>query len=238
MLDDCFTNYNEPAVARAATRVLETAGYRVILAGLACCGLPAISKGMLGLARGLAAANVATLAPHARRGTPIVACEPSCATALADDYRDLRLGADAAIVASSVRMVDAFVADRDRVPELVLEPRPGRVLVHGHCQQKAVLGVQGTLDALRRASGLEVTEFDAGCCGMAGSFGYEKGHYELSRSLAERVLLPAARSDPTAILAVPGFSCRGQLHDLAGIVARHPIEILADRLPTSGSREN
>ena len=238
LLDDCFTTYNEPAVARAATRVLEAAGYRVILAGLACCGRPAISKGMLGLARGLAAVNVAKLAPHARRGTPIVACEPSCATALADDYRDLRLGADAALVASSVRMVDAFVGDHDRVPELGLVTRPGRAIVHGHCQQKAVLGVQGTLNALRRAGGLEVRELDAGCCGMAGSFGYEKGHYELSRSLAERVLIPAARSDPAAILAAPGFSCRGQLHDLAGIVARHPIEILADRLSTDGSRQN
>ncbi len=230
LLDDCFTTYHEPAVARAATRVLEACGYRVILAGLACCGRPAISKGMLGLARDLAAANVERLALHARRGTPIVACEPSCATALADDYRDFRLGEAAILVADSVRMVDAFTADRQRVPELPLGERPGRVLLHGHCQQKAIMGVQGTVEALRGARGLEVVELDAGCCGMAGSFGYEKGHYEMSRTLAERVLIPAAAADPAAIVAAPGFSCRGQLHDLAGIVARHPIEILADRL--------
>lgn len=236
LLDDCFTTYNEPAVARAATRVLEAAGYRVILAGLGCCGRPAISKGMLGLARDLALANVAKLAPHARKGTPIVACEPSCATAMADEYRDFRLGDDATLVADSVQLVDAFVGDRQRVPDLPLVHRPGRVLVHGHCQQKAVLGVQGTLDALHRAPGLEVSELDAGCCGMAGSFGYETGHYEMSRTLAERVLIPAAASAPDAILAAPGFSCRGQLFDLAGIRARHPIEVLADRLAPAGPK--
>ncbi len=127
-------------------------------------------------------------------------------------------------------MVDSFVADPARVPELRLSPRAGRVLLHGHCQQKAVLGTAGTVAALRRLSGLEINEIDSGCCGMAGSFGYEYGHYDVSVALANRVLIPAAQADPTAALVAPGFSCRSQLHGLAGLVARHPMEILADSL--------
>jgi len=127
-------------------------------------------------------------------------------------------------------MVDAFVADATFAPELPLAARRGRVLVHGHCQQKAVLGTAGTLAALRRVPELEVKELDSGCCGMAGSFGYERGHYEVSEALANRVLIPAAQADPAARLVAPGFSCRSQVHGLTGIDAVHPIQILAEQL--------
>jgi Fe-S oxidoreductase len=153
---------------------------------------------------------------------------------LVDEYRDFRLGADAGVVASAARLVDAFVADPRRVPELSLTPAAGRVLVHGHCQQKALVGTAGTLAALRRVPGLEVTELDSGCCGMAGSFGYELGHYDVSTALANRVLLPAVAADPSARLVAPGFSCRSQVHGLAGVAALHPIEVLAERLAASG----
>jgi FAD/FMN-containing dehydrogenase/Fe-S oxidoreductase len=230
LLDDCFTTYNTPDVGRAAVRVLEAAGYRVVLAGLACCGRPAISKGLLTLGRDLARANVEKLVEHARRGTPIVGCEPSCLLTLVDEYRDFRIGPDADLVAASARLVDAFVADAGRVPELALRPREGRILLHGHCQQKALVGTSGTVAALRRIPGLEVKELDSGCCGMAGSFGYERGHYDVSTALARRVLLPAAAADPQAQLVAPGFSCRSQVHGLAGIEALHPIEVLAAQL--------
>jgi len=230
LLDDCFTTYNAPEVGRAAVRVLEAAGYSVELAGLPCCGRPAISKGLLPMARDLAAGNVRRLAGYARRGVPILGCEPSCLLTLVDEYRDFRLGPDADLVAAAARLVDAFVADPARVPDLALRPLPGRVLLHGHCQQKALVGTAGTLAALRRVPGLEVKELDSGCCGMAGSFGYELGHYEVSKALAERVLLPAVAADPDAPLVAPGFSCRSQVHGLAGVVARHPIEVLADQL--------
>lgn len=230
LLDDCFTTYNTPEIGRAAVALLEAAGYRVELAGLACCGRPAHSKGLLPLARELAEANVRKLAPMASNGTPILGIEPSCLTMLIDDYRDLRLGPDAEMVAASSRMIDAFLGDRDAVPHLPLKPRVGRALLHGHCQQKALLGTAGTLAALRRIPGLEVTELDSGCCGMAGSFGYELGHYEVSEALARRVLLPAAVADPDAILVAPGFSCRSQVHGLADLTARHPVEVLASAL--------
>ncbi len=123
LLDDCFTTYNTPEVGRAAVRVLEASGYRVDLAGLPCCGRPAISKGLLGLARSLAAENVRRLVDEARVGTPILGCEPSCLLTLVDEYRDFRLGPDADLVAAAARLVDAFVADREVVPDLPLRTR-------------------------------------------------------------------------------------------------------------------
>lgn len=236
LLDDCFTTYNSPEIGRAAVRLLEAAGYRVELAGLACCGRPAFSKGLLPLARVLAEANVRQLAPIAAEGTPILGIEPSCLTMLVDEYRDMHLGSDAGVVAASSMMIDTFLADPDRVPELPLVERPGRALLHGHCQQKALFGTGGTAAALRRVPGLEVRELDSGCCGMAGSFGYELGHYEVSEALARRVLLPASEAEPDAVLVAPGFSCRSQVHGLAGIVARHPVEVLAAALEGYPSR--
>ncbi|WP_165224120.1 FAD-binding and (Fe-S)-binding domain-containing protein [Aquisphaera insulae] len=232
LIDDCFTTYNSPEVGIAAVRVLEAAGYGVELAGLRCCGRPAASKGLLPLARELAAENVDRLLPHVRKGIPVVGCEPSCVTMITDDYRDFRLGPEAVEVAKHCNLVDAFVADPANAPELDLEPLERTVLLHGHCQQKATLGTAGTAAALRRIPGAEVRELDSGCCGMAGSFGYELGHYEVSSALAERVLIPAAKADPSAILAAPGFSCRSQVHGLADLEASHPIEILARQLRT------
>ena len=234
LLDDCFTTYNEPSVSRSAVRVLESVGYRVVLAGLPCCGRPAASKGLLPLARDLARANVARLVEPARRGVPILGCEPSCLTMLVDEYRDFRLGPDASLVASAARTVEGFLSDPSVVPDLPLTPLPGVVLLHGHCQQKALLGTESTVAALRRIPQLEVRELDSGCCGMAGSFGYELGHYDVSRDLAERVLLPVARENPEAILVASGFSCRSQVAGLAGLKARHPVEVLAGRMGLEG----
>ena len=125
------------------------------LAGLACCGRPSISKGLLPACGALAAENVRKLAPIAAAGVPILGCEPSCLLTLVDEYRDFRLGDEATLVASAAQLVDAFIADPARVPDLPVSPGEGRVLLHGHCQQKALVGTAGTLAALRRI-GLEV----------------------------------------------------------------------------------
>jgi Fe-S oxidoreductase len=237
LLDDCFTTYNDPGPGIAAVEVLEAAGYTVELAGV-CCGRAAISKGLLDTAIELARSAVARLAGPARAGTPIVGVEPSCLLTLTDELRDFRLGPDADAVADAAILVDRFVADPDRVPDLPLEAGEQQVILHGHCQQKALTGTAGTIAALRRIPGLAVREIESGCCGMAGSFGYELGHYELSETLANRVLIPAAKADPGATLAAPGFSCRSQVHGLAGIEARHPIELIAARLLPPGAAED
>ena len=232
LLDDCFTNANAPEVGRAAVQVLEAAGYRVRLAGLGCCGRPAISKGLLDVARSLARDNVERLSSDAARGVPIVGIEPSCLTAFVDEYLDFRLGEKARVVAAACHLIDDFVADCERVPEIFLRPLVQQVLLHGHCQQKAILGLTGTEAALRRIPGLDLTTLNTGCCGMAGSFGYEVSHREVSVALANQALLPALKANPGAQLTAPGFSCRSQVSDLAGIKAKHPIEVIAGQLLT------
>jgi Fe-S oxidoreductase len=180
--------------------------------------------------------NVRAKSPvdHARKGTPIPGCEPSCLLTLVDEYPDFRLGPDADLVASASKLVDAFVADRSAMPDLPLRGGREKVLLHGHCQQKALVGTAGMVAALKRIEGIEVKELDSGCCGMAGSFGYESGHYDVSTALAERVLLPSTRAEPTSRLVAPGFSCRSQVHGLAGIDALHPIEVIAGHLEPDG----
>ena len=166
---------------------------------------------------------------------PIVGCEPSCLLTLVDEYRDFRLGPDADAVADASMLIDRFVADPDRVPDLPLPPRPGRVLLHGHCQQKALVGTAGTVAALRRVPGLEVEELDSGCCGMAGSFGYERGHYDVSVALAERVLLPVARERTRTPSSSPPASPAGARSTAwPGSIALHPIELIAESLATAG----
>jgi len=237
LLDDCFTNWHTPSVGIAAVRLLEAAGYQVELAGIPCCGRPAVSKGVLDVAKRLAEVAVDRLEPRVADGTPILGCEPSCLATLADEFRDFKIGPRALTVAQAARMADAFLADPSCVPVLPLRaPEAGEattIHLHGHCQQKALWGNAASLTALKRAPGVRVEALDSGCCGMAGSFGYEVGHYELSRALADRVLLPAvtraAQSSEIEVVA-PGFSCRSQIKDFHGQAPRHPLEWLASRL--------
>jgi FAD/FMN-containing dehydrogenase/Fe-S oxidoreductase len=229
LLDDCFTTFNEPQVGRAAVRVLEAAGYAVELAGLTCCGRAMLSKGFLRQARDLVQNQLPGLARRVGDGTPLLGLEPSCLLTLTDEWPDLVPGADARRVAAAAALADGWLAQHAGT-DLALRPLPGRVLFHGHCHQKALVGASGTVAALRLVPGLEVILLDAGCCGMAGSFGFEKAHYDVSVRIAELALLPALRAEPEALVAVPGTSCRHQIHDLAGRLARHPLEILADQL--------
>ena len=222
----------------AATRWLEAAGYRVALADRRCCGRPMISKGMLGLAGEHARYNVARLVEPARRGVPIVGLEPSCLLTLRDEYPELVRTEDARVVAGQSFLLEEFVAremNGGRRP-----PIPGgraqggraplRILLHGHCHQKALAGTAPTL-AVLRAAGYQVTEVDAGCCGMAGSFGFETEHYELSIKIAERRLASAVRSAGDAVIVcAPGISCRQQIEHTTGRVAKHPAELLWEAL--------
>ncbi|MGH7353568.1 MAG: FAD-binding and (Fe-S)-binding domain-containing protein [Candidatus Rokuibacteriota bacterium] len=231
LFHDTFTTYNQPEIARAAVEVLETAGYRVVLVDRKCCGRPMISKGMLDAARAHAEWNVARLAPYAKRGVAIVGLEPSCLLTLRDEYVDLLRTDDARAVAGQSALLEQFLV-RERERGLTLRfGVPGRkALLHGHCHQKAIVGTAPTVAALAWA-GYDVTEVDSGCCGMAGSFGFEKEHYDVSVWLGNRRLVPAVKAAPadTEVVA-PGISCRQQIEHLAGRRAKHPAQLIREAL--------
>ncbi|MBY0528299.1 MAG: FAD-binding protein [Gemmataceae bacterium] len=232
LLDDCFSTYNEPEIGQAAVAVLEHAGYRVELADLVCCGRPMISKGFLKPARELIQSQVLGLARRVADGTPLIGLEPSCLLTLADEWPELVPSAETKRIAAAADLADGWLAKqvRDGRCELNLRPQARKCVVHGHCHQKALRGVQGTASALRLVPGLDVKVLDTGCCGMAGSFGFEKEHYDLSVKIAELSVLPALRAEPEAIVVAPGTSCRHQIKDLANRRARHPLEVIAGNL--------
>jgi len=231
LFDDTFVTYNVPEIARAAVEVLEAAGYRVVLVDRKCCGRPLISKGMLSRAREHAAWNVAQLAPYARRGVAIVGLEPSCLLTLRDETVDLLRTDDARAVARQSFLFEEFlVRERGRGLALKFGGAGRQALLHGHCHQKALVGTAPTVAALRWA-GFEVSEVDSGCCGMAGSFGFEREHYDLSIALGNRRLAPAVKAAPSETeIVAPGISCRQQIQHLAGRRAKHPAEVLREAL--------
>ncbi len=187
-----------------------------------------ISKGLLGEAKSLAQENVRRLLPWAEQGLAIVGCEPSCLLTLSDDYLDLIPGPDAEKVAAQCRLIDSHLIEAGI--ELPLLPATKRdVVLHGHCHQKALVGAADSVKAIA-AAGADVNLLDSGCCGMAGSFGYE--HYDLSMKIGELVLFPAVREQPHADIVAPGFSCRHQIEHGTGRHAEHPIEYLARHLKT------
>jgi FAD/FMN-containing dehydrogenase/Fe-S oxidoreductase len=228
---DTFMEHNNPEVGQAAWKVLEAAGFEpLLLEKKECCGRPAVSKGLLDEAVRLAKHNIALLAPLAREGIPIVGCEPSCISMLIDEYPDLVPGDDARAVAEMAMPIEHLLErEMDTIlAESIFDKAPRKILFHGHCHQKAVFGVSGTLSLLRKIPACEVEEVDSGCCGMAGSFGYEAEHYDLSIQLAEMNLAPAVRAaSENTIICAPGTSCRDQIEHITGRHALHPIEVLA-----------
>ena len=231
---DTFIEHNDPHIGQAAIKVLEAAGYEpIILHDKVCCGRPAVSKGLLDEAQRLAYHNIKLLAPYAKQGIPIVGCEPSCMTMLVDEYPDLIPGADAEAIAASVMMIDMFLASEAEVGnlDLQLDDKPRQVLFHGQCQQKAFFGTASTHDMLKLIPNCDVEEIESGCCGMAGSFGYEVEHYDLSIELAEMSLAPAIRAaSSNTIICAMGTSCREQIEHTTGRHALHPIEVMAEAL--------
>jgi FAD/FMN-containing dehydrogenase/Fe-S oxidoreductase len=234
LFHDTFNTYQTPSVAIAATRLLETLGYRVTLADRGCCGRPMISKGMLDEARALAADNVARLAPAARAGHPIVGLEPSCLLTLRDEYPELVRTEDARLVARQSLLLEEFLTKELEAGHPLFARKHAdagcKVLLHGHCHQKAMVGTAPTV-AVLRAAGYQVSEVDAGCCGMAGSFGFEAEHYELSVRIAERRLAPAVRAAGADVaVCAPGISCRQQVEHTTGRAPKHPAELLWEAL--------
>ena len=232
---DTFATYNYPAIGMAAVRLLDAAGFDVILEERrVCCGRPMLSKGMVSEARRLARRNVQLLAPYAKQGIPIIGTEPSCILTLRDEYADLLPDdADVTLLGEHAFMVDEFLATLAAEGTLGIDwlTRQGpEVLFHGHCHQKALIGIGPSLQILRE-SGCRPRETGAGCCGMAGSFGYENEHYDVSKKVMEERLLPAVMAaSPETIISIAGVSCRQQIEHFADQTPQHIVEVLADRI--------
>lgn len=231
--DDTFTLYNEPQIGQAAVKILSAAGYKVyLIEERRCCGRPLISKGMLAEARANAEHNIALLAPFAELGVPIIGLEPSCIASFRDEYPALVTTNAAKIVAAQSYFIEEFLVKlaAEGITWHWKEQLPAdQVLVHGHCYQKALISTNPLLAMLRLVPNLAVHEIESGCCGMAGSFGYEREHYEVSLACGEQRLFPAVRSSQQPILAA-GMSCRHQIEAGTGVIAQHPIVFLADCL--------
>ena len=212
LFPDTFTNFFEPEVAIAATEVLERAGFRVVLPPSdLCCGRPLYEAGMLDAGRVRLLEIVTTLRPFVERGVSVVGLEPSCLLTLRDELPALfpRVS-DARNLASSAMLLDEFLAAK--APAFTPPDLQGQALVHGHCHQKALAGLGAELALLRKAGNLKVEAPDAGCCGMAGAFGYDARRFEVSRSIAQRALIPAINeSGRDTFVIADGFACRAQI---------------------------
>jgi Fe-S oxidoreductase len=232
---DTFATYNYPRIGIAAVKLLEAAGYEVLIEERrACCGRPMLSKGLVDAARKSARKNVGLLAPYAKRGIPIIGTEPSCILTLRDEYRDLLPNdPDVEVVADKAYMIDEYLAKLDAEEDLGITWKSNtgpEVFFHGHCHQKALIGV-GPSMAILAASGCRPTESGAGCCGMAGSFGYEAEHYDVSRKIGEERLFPAIAETPMDVqVSVAGVSCRQQIEHFTERSTKHIAEVLAGRI--------
>jgi Fe-S oxidoreductase/FAD/FMN-containing dehydrogenase len=233
---DTFTNYNHPDVGVAAAAVLDAGGADVRLVPHGCCGRPLISQGLLDEARAAAQVNVESLFDAASRGEKILFLEPSCLSAVREDAPSLLRGEaqrKARVIGDACLLFEDYLEQEWTAERLALTLRPGpsTVLLHGHCHQKAMGMLPSTRALLSRIPSCTVVDLDAGCCGMAGSFGYATEHYEVSRLIGERKLLPAARTMTAGtVLVAPGTSCREQVAHFTGVKALHPAQLLQSLL--------
>lgn len=235
--NDEFSRYNDTGIAIKAIHLLTQLGYEVVIPRHTYSGRTFLSKGMLRKARRYAIRNILLLKDIVNETTPLLAIEPSAILAFRDEYPDLcgkDLRADALNLGKSCLMIDEFLAgefNKGKVKSDRFTGNQKNIKLHGHCQQKAIASTSSTKIMLEIPSGYKVTEIPSGCCGMAGSFGYEKEHYDISQKVGELVLFPEIRKTPDSMLiAAPGTSCRHQIEEGTGRKAQHPVEILYEAL--------
>ncbi len=236
LFTDTFTNYNQPEIGLAAVDVLAAAGTGTRLVPHVCCGRPLISQGLLEEARSLAQSNADQLYDAAAAGSRILFLEPSCLSSVREDAPALLRGEaqrKARVVADACVLFEDYL-EREWAGgalSIPLRQGPSTVLLHGHCHQKAMGLLPSARALLGRIPSCTVVDLDAGCCGMAGSFGYAREHYDVSRQIGERRLLPAARAmKPDAVLVAAGTSCRHQVEHFTGVKAVHPAILLKSLL--------
>jgi FAD/FMN-containing dehydrogenase/Fe-S oxidoreductase len=230
LFNDTFTNYYDPEVGLAVWDVLSAGDDRPALAPNVCCGRPLISKGLLAQARTQAQRNTAALFEAASSGRKIVFCEPSCLSAVREDAPSLLRGEEqerARVVAAACVLFEEYAAGLS----LPLKAGPPKILLHGHCHQKSMGLLPPAKALLEKIPGTTVVDLDAGCCGMAGSFGYSKDHFEVSRQIGERKLFPQVRAkEASSAVVAGGTSCRHQIHDFTQESAIHPAVLLQSLL--------
>jgi len=219
---DTFNRYFEPENARAALKVLEAGGYRVHAPGAICCGRTFLSVGLVDEAKREARRFIDTLAPYAQRGVPIVGLEPSCLFSLRDEFGVLL--PDGGRLAARALLFEEFLALHPG--RLKFRETKQKVLLHGHCHQKAFDAMPAVEKLLRSVPGVELSTVQTSCCGMAGSFGYEAEHYDVSMRMAELSLLPAVRGAADAVLVADGTSCRAQIAHGSGRAPMHAARLL------------
>jgi Fe-S oxidoreductase len=236
LFGDCFTAYNEPQIGRSAVYVLEKLGYQVDLADAGCCGRAMISVGLLEDAIRSADQSIAKLKTSVEDPavTAIVVCEPSCLSAMKDDWLQLKLSSPIELrrkLADKAMLVEDFVDkkwDQHPVRPSNIHAGDSPICLHGHCHQKALWGDQTSSAILRRLSKAKVEVLTSGCCGMAGAFGYDKDKYDLSMKIGELSVFPPIRgATSNTLIIAPGTSCRHQIRDGTGREPLHPIQVVA-----------
>jgi len=236
LLVDTFNRYFEPENARAAVAVLQAAGYQVHTARAAdsdrplCCGRTFLSAGLVDEAKAEAQRTLSALAPYVERGVPVIGLEPSCLLGLRDEWLSMLPRAEAAPIAANAFLFEEFLAREQAAGRLALKLQPieqKKAVLHGHCHQKAFDVMPGVEQVLKLVPGLAVETIESTCCGMAGSFGYEAEHYDMSMKIGELSVLPKMRAAAAdAVLVADGTSCRHQIHDGAKRDAVHVARVL------------
>ena len=235
---DEFTDHQEAELGLHFAQLLQRLGYEVVIPQHVESGRAAISKGCLTRAKRLAEKNVRLLKDIVSEDAPLVGIEPSCILSFRDEYPDLvppEMRQEAIRLGKNSLLYDEFLLreiEAGRITPEMFDATEMEIFLHGHCHQKALVGVEKTAEVLRRLLHAQVNVIPSGCCGMAGSFGYEKEHYKTSLAIGEMVLFPAVRKamkqqgTTPVVIAAPGTSCRQQIKDGTGFTAIHPIEIL------------
>jgi len=232
--DDTFTNYNHPSVGTASVRILRTMGYKVVLIEKKCCGRPLISKGLLDSARKNAKYNIDRIYEYVKEGAIVAGAEPSCISVLKDEYPDMFPQDDRVkLIAQNTFLIQELIMIPKNSDKLNFNKNPEKksYCVQVHCHEKTMIGESISVNALKKIPNSNVKKIPSGCCGMAGAFGYEKEHYDISKKIAEDRLIPYLRkSSHDTQVAITGVSCRHQISDFSEKSPKHVLEIIAENL--------
>ncbi len=233
ILADCFTNYQEPWIPIALVQILQKIGVHTEIWQGHCCGRPLISNGLLVEAQRWVKEQAPLLAKQVEPGQPLLVLEPGCWSAIADDWPSLWPGQATKYLAKHTLLAEKAFGTLYEQPmrQVPWQPLHESVVLHAHCHQKALAEEKYSLELLKHIPELEARSLESGCCGMAGLFGYEKAHFDLSWQIAQQSLDAELSRQPTAIVAATGTSCRHQVQDVFNRPSYHPIQILARQLP-------